>query len=423
MPLVIGAVSQSVMVTDVITPLQAASGERSGTVSGDQLNALALKGRDFFALAALLAGVVDTAANTRDATSSGAISGITINGGRDEAKNYTVDGVSSMDTGSNTSVHFEPNMDSIAEVKILSGNYQAEYGRNSGGTISVITKGGGASFHGSAWWTHRHEEFNANNFFNNATGLSRTPYRFNVEGFSVGGPVLTPKKWSTLHDKLFFFVSQEYTQQLVDLGAAYIQMPTALERAGNFSKSLASNGKLITITDATTGAPFPGNIIPTNRINAVGQSILNWFPLPNYTDPNPTLALQRNYAIDATGAHPRHNTIVRTDWNPFNSLHGFFRWGRDYDNSSNPYTAENYGANPFYHPQPGHGYAANGTWIITPNLLNELTLGKSWNSSENYPVTFSGINRSDIGAIPQLFPNPAPPAAPRSRRTRCWFPT
>jgi hypothetical protein len=106
-------------------------------------------------------------------------------------------------------------------VKILSANYQAEYGRNSGGTISVITKSGGASFHGSGWWTHRHEEFNANNFFNNATGLPRTPYRYNVAGFSIGGPVLSPRKLSTLHGKLFFFASQEYTRQLVDFGAAY----------------------------------------------------------------------------------------------------------------------------------------------------------------------------------------------------------
>lgn len=404
--LVIGAVNQSVSVSDVVTPLQAASGERSGTVSGDQLKTLALKGRDFFALAALLPGVVDTNATGRDATGPTALGGIVINGGRDEAKNYTVDGVTSIDTGSgSTTVHFEPNMDSIAEVKILSSNYQAEYGRNSGGTISVITRGGGAQFHGSGWYTHRHEQFDANNFFNNSTGLRRTPYRFNVEGFSFGGPVITPRSWSWLHNKLFFFVSQEYTEQLVDFGAAYFQMPTALERAGNFSQSLASNGKLITVTDPTTGTPFPGNVIPANRINSVGQAMLGFFPQPNYTDPNPTLALQRNYAVDATGSHPRRNDNVRIDWNPFHNLRGFYRYDRDHDQVSSPYVGYNFGVHPFFNPQPGHGHAVNATWVITPNLLNETTLGKSWNSSENYPVSFNGIQRSDIGAIPQLFAN------------------
>ena len=401
----VGASSQSVSISDVITPLQAASGERSGTVSGEQLNQIALKGRDFFALAALLPGVVDTSATGRDATSPNSISGIIINGGRDESKNFTVDGVTAMDTGSNTGVHFEPNMDSIAEVKILSANYQAEYGRNAGGTISVITKGGGASFHGSAWWTHRNEGFNADNFFNNATGLPRTPYRFNVEGYSIGGPVMIPKRIPLVRGKLFFFFSQEFTQQLVDFGAAYLQMPTALERAGNFSKSLATTGKLITVNDPTTGAPFPGNIIPSSRINAVGQDILNFYPLPNYTDPNPTLALQRNYAVDATGSHPRHDTAVRIDWNPFSNLRGFFRYIKDTDSVKSPYVAYNFGVHPFYNPQPGHGYAASATWIISPNVLNEVTLGKSWNSSENYPVTFGGIQRADIGPIPQLFAN------------------
>jgi hypothetical protein len=404
--LTIGAVNQSVSVADVITPLQTASGERSGTVSGGQLNALALKGRDFFALAALLPGVVDTASTGRDATSPNSLTGVSINGGRDEAKNYTVDGVTSLDTGGGNTVHFEPNMDSISEVKILSGNYQAEYGRNAGGTISVITRGGAAILHGSGWWTHRHEEFNANNFFNNATGLPRTPYRYNVAGFSVGGPVAPlPRSWPMLHKKVFFFVSQEYTRQLVQFGAKYLEMPTPLERVGDFSHSLGTNGSLISVKDPLTGAQFPGNIIPASRIDPTGQAMLKFFPLPNYTDPNPALALQRNYAIDATGSHPRRNDLVRIDWNPFNNLRGFFRWAQDSDNVSSPYVAYNFGVYPFWNPQPGHGYAANATWIIRPNLLNELTLGKSWNSSENYPVSFNGIRRSDIGPIPQLFPN------------------
>jgi hypothetical protein len=403
----IGAITQSVSVTDTITPLQAASGERSGTVSGEQLRTLALKGRDFFALASLLPGVVDTSANGRDATSPNSLSGVIINGGRDEAKNFTVDGVSAVDTGGGNTVHYEPNMDSIAEVKILSANYQAEYGRNAGGTISVITKGGTMKYHASAWWTHRHEEFNANNFFNNATNLPRTRYRFNVEGYSGGGRVPAPKSWTKLHEKLFFFGSQEYTRQLVSFGAAYLYMPTALERVGNFSQSFASNGKLITVTDPTTKAPFPNNIIPADRLDPIGQAILKWYPLPNYTDPNPTLALQRNYAVDGVGSHPRRNELVRIDWNPYENLRGFFRWARDNDTVASPFVAYNFGVHPFWNPQPGHGYAASVTWIIRPSLLNETTLGKSWNSSENYPVEFNGIYRSSIGAIPQLFENKA----------------
>ena len=132
---------------------------------------------------------------------------------------------------------------------------------------------------------------------------------------------------------------------------------------------------------------------------------MNYYPQPNYTDPNPSLALQRNFSIDATGSHPRRNDMVRIDASPLNNLRGFFRWGQDSDKVASPYTGDNFGVHPFWNPQPGHGYAGNVTWIMSPKVLNELTLGKGWNSSENYPVTYSGIQRSDIGPIPQLFPN------------------
>ena len=96
----------------------------------------------------LVPGVIDTG-NSRDVTSPGAIGGITINGNT-SAKNFTVDGITDMDTGSNGTLHYEPNLDSIQELKVLASNYQAEFGRNSGGTITVVTKNGTQQFHGSA---------------------------------------------------------------------------------------------------------------------------------------------------------------------------------------------------------------------------------------------------------------------------------
>ncbi len=277
MALSVGEVKQSVEMADVATPLQTASSEKSGLVTGSQLNDLALKGRDFVALTALMPGVVDTARTGRNTTANSAPTGIYINGMRAEDKNFTVDGVTDVDTGSGaTTIHYEPNMDSIAEVKVLTSNYQAEYGRTAGGSISIITKGGGQSFHGSGWWTHRHEEFNANNFFNNSTGLPRTPYRYNIAGFSVGGPVYIPHKFNQDKSKIFFFVSQEYTRQRVDFGAQYLNMPTALERQGNFSQSYDVNGKLIPVIDPSTGKQFPGNIIPASQLNSIGLAISKW---------------------------------------------------------------------------------------------------------------------------------------------------
>src|SRR6185312_6416431 len=123
--------------------------------------------RDLFGYMKLVPGVIDTS-TTRDVTGPGAIGSITINGNT-SAKNFTVDGITDLDTGSNGTVHYEPNLDAIQELKVLTSNYQAEFGRNSGGTITVVTKNGTQEFHGTAGWSHRHEQFNANSWVNTHT--------------------------------------------------------------------------------------------------------------------------------------------------------------------------------------------------------------------------------------------------------------
>src|SRR5881628_679626 len=191
----VGEVRESVTVAAEGTTVQLASAERSGVLTGGQVNDIALKGRDFFALLQTIPGVVDTAA-ARDTSSNTAGAGIFINGNRDNQKNVSVDGITAMDTHSNGSLSFQPNMDSIAEVKILTNNYQAEYGRNSGGAIAAIIKSGTKEFHGSGFDYYRHETLNANNFFNNRTATPRQPYRYRISGYSLGGPIYIPRKFN-----------------------------------------------------------------------------------------------------------------------------------------------------------------------------------------------------------------------------------
>ncbi len=138
-----------------------------------------------------------------------------------------MDGVTNLDTGSNGTSHFEPNIDSIAEMRVLTSNYQAEYGRNSNGVISIVTKGGSQEFHGSGWANKRHEMFNAKSFFQNFNGQQKSVYRFFVWGYSIGGPVYIPKLFNTQKKKLFFFWSQEYTKQKPGIQSGYANMPTA----------------------------------------------------------------------------------------------------------------------------------------------------------------------------------------------------
>jgi hypothetical protein len=224
-----------------------------------------------------------------------------------------VDGLIDIDTGSNGTLHYEPNMDAIAEARVLSSNYQAEFGRSGGGTISVITKGGGQDFHGSGWWQHRNEDMNANLWNNNRNGLVKAPYRLGIEGFTIGGPIYIPHHFNSDKRKLFFFFSQEYTGQKINNSPATGNMPTALERGGDFSKSFDTNGSLIIINDPTTGKPFPNNVVPSTRINGIGQAVLNYFPMPNYPTNDPSLIYQENYAAIPVGTHTRRNDVVRVD--------------------------------------------------------------------------------------------------------------
>ena len=163
----VGSLQESVSVTADAAVVQTESAERSGLVTGNQLQNIALRGRDFFSFLTTMPGIVDDGSIRRETTSPNSIQGTFINGMRDNQKNFTADGISAMDTGSNYTVHFQPNMDAIAEVRVLTSNYQAEYGRNAGSNVNIITKSGSRDFHGLGSYFKRHEQFNANDFFNN----------------------------------------------------------------------------------------------------------------------------------------------------------------------------------------------------------------------------------------------------------------
>ena len=153
--LALGSASESISVTAEVSAVQTASSERAPLIdTQDDLNVVAIKGRDMMSYMKLLPGVIDT--NTARDASGGSILGSLTFSGNTGIVGYSVDGATDMDTGCDSCfAHFEPNIDSISEVKVLTSNFAAEFGRNSGATISVTTKSGTQEYHGTAWWTHR----------------------------------------------------------------------------------------------------------------------------------------------------------------------------------------------------------------------------------------------------------------------------
>ncbi len=415
----VGNVNEQITITAEATPVQTSSSERSSVIEGSQLNSEAIRGREMMSYMRMLPGVVDTTV-ARDATGGSVLGGLTFNGSTG-ITGFMVDGIADMDTGcSNCFTHFEPNIDAIGEVKVLTSNYQAEFGRNAGGAIQVVTKSGTQSFHGSGWWTHRHEDLNANDFFNNITGLPRSRYRFNIAGWSFGGPVFIPKHFNTAKTKIFFFASQEYTQQLVNFANQFRSMPTALERTGNFSQSVNGAGALIVVTDPSTGSPFPGNIIPQNRINGWGQAMLNFFPLPNTFFPQGTAQyLQDNYQAAGSASHPRRNDIVRLDLNLTPKLSAYLRYGHDADDwielfQSSQFLTGPTGSLTQDHPAPGHGILGSATYVFSPTLINQFTYSKTLNHWSWFETDPAAVDRSVLTgttgtpqagqALPSLFP-------------------
>src|SRR5262245_30994576 len=272
----VGGIENTVEITADAAQLQikTESGEQGTAINNQQIQNLAVNGRNYLDLLKLTPGVVVT---TSFATSGpGGFGNIDINGTRTGKNNLTIDGTTNVDTGSNGTQHIALSLDNISEFKLLTSNFQAEYGRSGGGAIQIVTKSGTSQFHGTGYYFHRHEQFNANSFLNNANGFKigqpgvlinpRNFYRYNQQGYNIGGPVLLPKK--ALKEKLFFFWSQEWQEQLVPQNARQSRVPTAAEVNGDFSQTRDFNGNPITIIDPETKQPFPGNKIPIERINA-----------------------------------------------------------------------------------------------------------------------------------------------------------
>lgn len=416
----LGAVTESVTVSAEAGLVTLGGSERVGVISAEQMENMALRGRDFMDVIGLLPGVVDTN-ESREAPNPNSVQGIFIAGARDNSKNITIDGVTNMDTGNNNATHSMPSMDSVAEVSIKISNYGAENGRNSGGAINIITRGGSKQFRASAGWYFRNEALNANNYFNNRQGLVRPAYRYNIASYTLSGPVVLPG-FNRSRSKLFFFFSQEFQRQLQTFGSTTVRVPTALERAGDFSQTYDVNGRIITVRDPldgpVPGRQFPGNVVPASRHTAVGQAILRLFPLPNYTDPDPSRLYQWNYIAQQSGPYPRHTEIIRADYSPRANLMTYVRLTNNGDALTQPYNkggtawvsgSMNYPLTPVVFERSGRGALLHTTATLSPTLLNELVFGVSQNKLVFYPKNPEALSRKATGIdIPQWNPGVNP---------------
>ncbi len=326
----VGGAAETVTVKGDAPQVQSNSGERSFSVTTAEVTNLPIATRNFADLINLTPGVVN-GNRAGDSASTG--------GG---SNNFMMDGVSTMEPGSNR-LMVAVNVESIAEVKVLTSSYQAEFGRSSGLQVTAVTKSGTNRYRGSLYDVERNSDWYANSRTNILNGDPKTTLRERDWGFSIGGPAGKPGGTN----KLFFFYAQEFQPRTTGNNVVRFRVPTALERQGDFSQTTNNDGNPFpyikdpllsgTCSATNTSACFAdGGVlgrIPANRLYQTGQNILNLYPLPNIDN----VPAGQNYNYQLTRPEQSLTSwqpVVRIDYQPIPSLRGTFKyaaWGQPND--------------------------------------------------------------------------------------------
>ncbi|MEO8484623.1 MAG: carboxypeptidase regulatory-like domain-containing protein, partial [Acidobacteriota bacterium] len=314
----VGAVNETVTVAarDVLLNTQSTT---VGTVIDNKVvTELPLNGRQYLNLVAVMpnVNVLSPSAGQAGARLGGerAQQSISAGGQRIFFNYYTLDGVNNTDPNFNNYIAL-PSIDAIQEFKVQTGVYPAEYGHQST-QVNVVTKSGGNSFHGSIFEFIRDEKFDAKPYCFTSSCPAKSPFKWNDYGFEADGPVLK--------NKLFFMGNFEGLRRRQTTQSTFT-VPSAKMFTGDFSEILPGT----VIYDPLTAQPFPGNVIPANRIDAVSQSLLQYYhssTLPGLTN---------NYTQDNSQPFDRKGAIIRADFNESSSSQwmGRYNWGDDTQSS------------------------------------------------------------------------------------------
>ncbi len=411
----VGAVSESVTVKAEGAALQTASSERAGIVTSQEIQELTVINRDFTTFAELQPGVViNQGAQVQTFSGNNTFN---VLGGRATGNNILIDGLPSNNTNqgnANTTI----SLDNTETVEVKVANFAAEYGRNNGFTVMAVSRSGARAFHGAGYYYDRNEAFNANNFFNNRTGLARPVTRVDYLGGNLGGPLRIPKIPAT-RGKMFFFISAESIGEKRPKGQQTLIMPTTLERQGDFSQSgangkpIALGGGAVTIKDPTTGTPFPGNVVPAGRIVPSLQKYLNLLPLPNFTTAadNITSKGAYNYIFQESLTVPKRLDSARLDYNFTSTTTMYARFNYWYeDQQGNAVSAGNtsWGWLPQHYTAITPSGVLGITHIFSPTLVFQASMGYDQFSEDGPPLSQAALaakQRNTVGfTIPQLYP-------------------
>jgi hypothetical protein len=417
----VGGLEDTVTVQATGSHVNTEETQHGGVITRTQIEQVQVLGRDVTSLMRILPGV----RYTTPVDSMGGTFGVdvpNVGGLPADWSKVIVDGVVANEVGNSGMQAQMVNLDAIAEVRLLNNSYRAEYGQSGGSQLQIVTRGGSSEYHGSGYWYVRNEKLNSVEFFRARSqrlqGIDPFPpkYRFNTYGANIGGPMLGRQ-----NKKLFFFYSLESPIVQRPQSVQTWRMPSALERAGDFSQTFDAQGRLINIRDprkvglacnAATGGPgcFDGNIIPSSMINPAHlQAMLRIMPLPEY-DPRTT---QGNYNYDTEEVIdiPKLNNIARVDWRPTanDSFSLTFKdWWQDQRGARITAGPSNWQWFFAHYKNTDRGFSGNYTKVLQSNLVWDTDFGSRRQTEVFYPLNdteWTKASRANAGfAVAQFHP-------------------
>jgi len=343
--LVIGERTDAVTVSEAAAQVETIDTQRGEVITGQQMTAVPLISRSFTDLLALQSGVVPVTSITSDTVQDVGASAlspsgdlnpgtISINGQREFANSFVLNG-SDVEEDVNMGAAIVPNLDSIAEFRILTGNFDAEHGEFSGGQIEVVTKSGANAFHGDVFEFLRNTDLDARNYFSPTRGA----FDQNQFGGTVGGPIRK--------NQVFFFADHQGTRSTQGIDTGEIPVPTLAQRAGNFGGFSGTVGDLANLLSQEFGRPvssnqplnavFPGGVIPQQIWSAPAQHLLQYIPLPNNSNGTFSTSAYNQTLNDDKGALRLDAT---TRWGMLSAYYFLDGWSQN-----NPYPVAQGGAN------------------------------------------------------------------------------
>jgi len=398
----VGSVNQSVTVTATAPEIKTEDSDLSIVTETALVENIPLDVRNPLQEVNFSIGVTQSNSLTAgtNATTQSTTNTFYINGTKGGESDIMIDGATDTINYDTHAAGAIPGLDAVREFRTYTEAYSPEFGRTAGGIESFTIKSGTNALHGGAWEYYRNDVFDANGYNANAAGQAKPSFLRNQFGAQLGGPVFIPKVYDG-RNKTFFFFSYE---ELLDStpGAGFTTtVPTALERAGNFSQTLNTNGSQLVIYDpsslnsAGNRVPFPGNIIPASRFNSVGSALLALYPLPNKAGVDGSD--ENNFFSDAPNTDRNYSYDLRLDhkFNDKQSIFGHVDSFNDYILYGQVFGSPSLTPNNSNDFIPGRNVILDHTWVLAPSVVFEQHL--SWAHMESHRGSVDPLGTAPFG--------------------------